>query len=154
MKRHTILTSLILIALFAVYAFAQNGKTPSVTTVRDADRPTRQPFYVLSQTNLEDVITVPEGKILVIESVSGIVATSGGSIGALVLYGFDANNATTMLHVMAPSFQNSVDKITYYTHQARYYVPAGTTVKAYWNGEQNQLNLYATTISGHYVDVP
>ena len=127
MKRNTIFTSLMLIALFAVVAFAQTGKSvapPSITSVRDVDQPAKQPFFKNTSTNFSNLVTVPAGKVLVIESVDGKVFSSPGDIAPITLYAIDYSVdpiVVKQVHVLAPTFQTANGK-TFYTHQARFYV--------------------------------
>ena len=155
MKRYTIL--LMFIALCSIAGFAQGGKTtasPSVTTVRDADQPAKQPFFKRTATNFSDLVTVPAGKVLVIESVSGKVNSFPGDTAPLTLYVIDYNANPIdikQVHVLAPTF-HSAESTTYYTHQVRYYVPAGLTVYAFWDGDG--LVGFSANISGYFVNVP
>ena len=161
MKRNTIFTSLVFIALFAVAAFAQDGKmvgiapsSPSVTSVRDVDQPAKQPFFKRSGTNFTNLVTVPAGKVLVIESVNGQVFSAPGDIAPLTLYVIDYNADPIdikQVHILAPTFQSPESK-TFYTHQTRIYVPAGQTVYAFWDGDG--LVSFSANISGYFVNVP
>ena len=153
MKPQTIFVTLALIALCSMAAFAQGGKTSSsLQLVRDVDQPAKQFFNKLTSTNFSDIVTVPAGKVLVIESVTGLVTTTG-NIGPLVLSGFSDLTGTEMLQYIAPTFYNSADKTTYYTHLGRYYVPAGQTVRVFWGGAGSPTEFDAN-ITGYFVDVP
>jgi hypothetical protein len=156
-RQYTVLTSLILVALFGVAAFAQNGKggtTTSVTSVKDVDQPARQAFYARSGANFSNLVTVPAGKVLVIESASGQVYSAPGDLAPLTLYVIDYNAdpiQVKQIHVLAPSYPLT-NGLTMYTHQTKIYVPAGQTVYTFWDGDG--LVSFSASISGHFIDVP
>ena len=151
MKLRVILATLVFIVISSIGAFAQAGKTTGPQTVRDTDRPTKQPFFVKTYTNFSELVTVPAGKVLVIESVSGYVSASGLP-GAFDLYA-SGSNGVVMSQIVAPSFHDSADTRTYYTHQGRYYIPAGNTLRVAWFGTGNSLlDTMYLAVSGYYVD--
>jgi len=151
MKLRAILATLAFIAVSSIGAFAQSGKTTGPQTVRDTDRPTKQPFFVKTYTNFSELVTVPAGKVLVIESVSGYVNATGLP-GAFDLYA-SGSDGVVMSQIVAPSFHNSADTRTYYTHQGRYYIQAGNTLHVSWFATGNSVlgNMYLA-VSGYYVD--
>lgn len=152
MKTRTILFALILIAISCVGSFAQ-AKSSSPQAVRDADRPTKQPFFVHTSTNFSELVTVPAGKVLVIESVNGIV-NSSGLPGAIQIYGSGVNGVV-MSVIVAPTFHDSLDTRTYYTHSGRYYVTAGSTVHFAWTTSgDGLLDSLSVNVSGYFVDEP
>ena len=146
-----IFIALAFIACSCIATFAQSGKTTSPQTVRDADRPTKQPFFARTSTNFSSLVTVPAGKVLVIESVSAI-ASATGLPGAIIIYA-SGNEGVSTEQIVAPSFHDSGDTRSYYTHQGRYYVPAGNTVYVSWVATGNgQLDYLHVSVSGYYVD--
>lgn len=155
MKRNTIFTALFIIIACSVGALAQGGKSASVTIVRDADQPAKQPFAKFAHTNFSDMVTVPAGKVLVVESVSGSVSSAFGEVAPITIYVLDYNNpgdSIKQVHVFAPTHQTANHK-TFYTHQTRLYVPAGHTVYMFWLGDAAPV-AYNANISGYFVDVP
>lgn len=156
MKRHTIFTSIVFIALCSVAAFSQSGKTSSVTTVRDADQPAKQPFSKIATANFSDLVTVPAGKVLVVEAVSGNVSSTLGEVAPLTLYVMDytqpGGQGIKQIHTLAPTYQTNNYK-TFYTYQTRFYVPAGQTIYLFWLGDANPVS-YIANVSGYFVDVP
>jgi hypothetical protein len=152
MKTKIALFALILIAFSCISSFAQS-KSTSPQTTRDADRPTKQPFFVHTTNNFSDLVTVPVGKVLVIESVSGIVNATGFA-GALNLYGSGVNG-TVMAEVIAPSYHDPLDTRTYYSQQGRYYVTGGNTLHFAWTATGNGiLDSLSVNVSGYFVDEP
>jgi hypothetical protein len=154
MKPQTIFAALILVTLSSVAAFAQGAKAPSgPLTIRDADQPARQPFYK-SVANTGFLETVPEGKVLVIEFVTGRVGLAPSGTGELIIW---TNNAgeVEMYNVLPPTFRKEGDgSITsYYTHPVKLYIPAGRAVMIGFTGDAAFSNMLAS-VSGHYVDVP
>lgn len=151
MKTRTILFALILIAISCISSFAQKSTSPQ--TVRDADRPTRQPFFAHTTTNFSDLVTVPVGKVLVIESVNGVVNATGFA-GAIEVYGSGVNGVATSI-IVAPTYHDNLDTRTYYTHSGRYYVPGGNTVHVSWFATgSGLLDSLSVNVSGYFVDEP
>ena len=155
MKRISILASLFIILTCSIAASAQGGKTQSITSIRDVDQPAKQPFSKFTSTNFTEMVTVPAGKVLVIESVSGRVISTFGEVASLTLYVLDNNDpgdSVKQVHVFAPSHQTTNHQ-TFFTHQTRLYVPAGQTVYMFWLGDAAPVAFNAN-ISGYYINVP
>ena len=155
MKRNSVFLSIVVITLCSVAAFAQAGKTPSVASVRDVDQPAKQPFTKLALTNFSDLVTVPAGKVLVVEAVSGNIVSTLGEVAPLTVYVMDyslpGGQGVKQVHTLAPTFQTNNHK-TFYTYQTRFYVPAGQTVYMFWLGDANPVS-YMANVSGYFVDV-
>lgn len=154
MKSYKLFGSLILIALCGVASIAQS-KTPSITKIRDVDQPARQSFAKFTQSNFSTVVTVPEGKVLVVESVSANISSALGEVAPITVYVMNANDPPgdqiKQVLTFAPSHQTNNHK-TFYTHQTRFYVPAGHSVYVFWFGEATPVS-YLANFSGHFVDL-
>jgi hypothetical protein len=102
-----------------------------------------------------DLITVPAGKVLVIENVTGMVYSTAGEIVPLGLYVLDLTNQylpVKQSHLFAPTYQTNTNK-TFYTHLTRFYIPAGQTLRVFWDGVAQPV-VFSVNVSGYYVDVP
>jgi hypothetical protein len=151
MKPTTIFATLLFIALCGVSAFAQ--KTASTQTVRDADNPARQPFYKLFSSPDVNFGTVPAGKVLVLEFVSGRVASGESGTGGVALYTWYQGALETFNMFAASRYTEDVSSNkTYITQPVKIYIPAGRSMQLRWEGDITPV-FYAMTISGHYVDV-
>jgi len=119
--------------------------------VRDLDNPARQPFYVNAyQTGT--VLTVPNGKRLVIETVTGRAAFYNTNIPAdpIHLAVFDDNDLIRLFYI-APSFTQYANgnTVTYYTHSIRLYLSPGD--RLFISLPANDSNAH---VSGYWVDLP
>jgi len=121
--------------------------------VRDLDNPARQPFSA-KVDEVGFVVFVPEGKRLVIETVTG-------RVGTLTINPVDALHFVVLAgsaevfkssFFIAPSFIRPVTgaNITYYTHSGRIYLVAGDRLRvSFFLSESRDIWL-----SGYWVDVP
>ena len=151
MKIKTIFATLLFIALCGVSAFAQ--KASSTQTVRDADNPARQPFYK-TVTNTDVLFgPVPDGKVLVLEFISGRAASVESGTGGVGLFTY-YQGAPETANIFAPSYytEHESSNKTYITQPMKLYIPSGRTMQIKWQGDVMPL-FYTMTIMGHYVDV-
>jgi hypothetical protein len=150
MKTQLIFTTLLFIALCGVSAFAQ--RSTSVQSVRDMDNPARQPFY--KTVTAPDLIfgPVPDGKVLVLEFISGRVASLEVGTGGVALYTYN-QGALETFNMFAPSYytEHVSSNKTYITQSMKLYIPAGRTMQLKWQGDVTPV-FYTMSLSGHYVD--
>lgn len=123
--------------------------------VRDLDNPARQPFQmqVTADTNL---VTVPTGKLLVIEYVSAYQINTNdttGSSGAVYL----RITQTNLLMGIPPTLIRQTSSVNTYAfnigQQVRLYVTAGQTLRLEFSFLSISNSRFATVV-GYYVDVP
>lgn len=122
--------------------------------IRDLDNPARQPFY--AQTfDSGSVVTVPDGKRLVIETVTGIATHSNANFAnePLHLVIFSDSNQILRRFNVSPSFTKyGVDNThTYYTHSLRLYVSSGERL---FIGVPSAESPTSAQVSGYWIDVP
>ena len=112
--------------------------------VRDIDNPAFQPFQNSRGSN-GIIVTVPAGKRLVVEFVSGFQILSGGSTeGAISLFVIGS-----ITHHLAVS---SVSGTTYRVNQLiKMYVSAGQSLQVAFSSASVGSSI---AVSGYYVDVP
>jgi hypothetical protein len=138
--------------------------TPSEPVpVRDADNPARQPIqrsFSLTSSFQPEPYTVPDGKRLVIEHVSGEV-TSGATCKAL--YGSVLTSVTTDGTEVAsthrfPLSATPLPNRTVFSQQVRLYADPNTNVRGGAFGHDGTNNCtvdrFSLLISGYLVDVP
>ena len=122
--------------------------------VRDVDNPARQPFQItLIGLAPSNQFTVPSGKRLVIEYVSGrIPAGLGQQLETVRL--LTAVNDATSLHFFTPIFTGGViESIFTVSQQTRIYADPETLVIVNAEGGGPVLSKMLLTISGYLVDV-
>ena len=153
MNRKTIFILLVVIAFCSMGVFAQDSKVRTVTSVRDVDHPARQPFSRLVTTTNTTFEPVPEGKVLVIEFISGRASSTDIGTGGLTLLTY-FNGEIEAANVFSPSYYSehvSTNK-TYFTHPAKIYIPAGRVMQLVWQGDVAP-SFFVATISGHFIDL-
>ena len=120
--------------------------------VRDIDNPAFQPVQV-SRDSTGVLVTVPDGKRLVIEFVSGyqFITASISPCTAIQLYSLPA--APTFVHYLAPSIivPNGGINNCLVNQSMRMYVDEGRQVYVYFNPSQGTRYI---SITGYYIDVP
>ena len=138
-----------------------NGTTASplgVTSplsVKDLDNPARQPFQMWVTAD-SDLVTVPAGKVLVIEYVSAqqVVTNDTGSGNGSV---FLRITQTGFLLAVPPAVIRQGSSLNTYVfsigQQVRMYITAGQTLRAEFNIFSASSGRYFTVV-GYYVNVP
>lgn len=131
--------------------FASPLGVASPLMVRDIDNPAFQPVQV-SRNSTGVLVTVPVGKRLVIEFVSGyqVITASISPCTEIQLYSLPA--APTFVHYLAPSIivPNGGNNNCLVNQPMRMYVDEGRQVYVYFNPSQGTRYL---AITGYYVDV-
>ena len=150
MKLKAIFTTLFFVALCGISTFAQNTKPAGPQLVRDTDNPAKQPFTKKVDSQ-GAVVQVPAGKVLVIESVTGLVRHENGYIGPLSMWVLDPDG-TYLIQWISPSYNDPLFYATYYTQQGRFYITAGQRVELGWYGSGSPTEFHAT-VSGYFVNV-
>lgn len=127
----------------------------SPLSVRDLDNPVRQPFQIWVTAD-QNLVTVPAGKVLVVEYVSAnqvITNDTTGSSGAVYL----RITQTGFLLAVPPTLVRTTSSINTYAFNigqtVRMYVTAGQTLKVEFSSLSISNNRYITVV-GYYVDVP
>jgi hypothetical protein len=127
-----------------------------IVQARDLDNPARQPFQAFMNTTSPS-FTVPEGKRLVIEYVSGSIsgsATCTVNFGllrtALVVNGTEV----AMAHFL-PAAERLSPISMVIAQLTRFYADPGTEVRLRAETDPNNCDIgFSAQISGHLVDVP
>lgn len=123
----------------------------SPLSVRDIDNPAFQPFQASANTSGAILVTVPAGKRLVIEFVSGsqVVPSSTQTDGSIQIRagGIFAHYATP-LSVRPSGNNNTVYSVS---QPMRMYVSAGQQLQVFFSGAAILVNL---NVTGYYVNVP
>jgi hypothetical protein len=162
--------SAILVAAMAVVqpltGWAQMRPSSPVTIERNEENPARQPFFtrldvppflVVSQSSLSNTFTVPSGKRLVIEYVSGTMAADVGQKAGLVVFAGPVGSPSG-LHVLVPTHRDTSGGQEHFDFSApvRLYVDQGVTVQC--EGTRDQSGGTSAggpcLISGYFVDIP
>lgn len=122
--------------------------------VVNTDNPTRQPFYVNTANNiLTNLYTVPAGKRLVIEHVSGGVR-SPSIQGAPYLFTGALDNTSGVIVLPETSRDNGDGTTTwYFSSPVRTYLAAGKVLSLFINGISS-FSAQEIRLNGHFVDVP
>jgi hypothetical protein len=115
--------------------------------VRDVENRAIEPFRASTAESGATLVTVPEGKLLVIELVTGAAFTSGtNSEDAIELF-----TPTFHSFFIAPSHKRVLglsQSIAWYTHSVRFYVLPGEQLSVNFVGIGN------VSVSGYYADAP
>ena len=137
---------------------------PEVLIVRDADHPARQPFgfhdiLVLENDDLVDQATfiVPEGKRLVIETITGSLNVPFAQLPSVSLH-TRLNGVQVDYRLPLTFFARyplPVVDVYQFLHNLRIYADPGSEVRlsASRNGAGSQMS-GLVSFSGHYVDLP
>lgn len=117
--------------------------------IRDMDNPARQPINVVASSLPSTIYTVPAGKTLVIEFVSGYLTTSTSAALPFIYLG---NGAATIRHYIPPeTYEDAGNRLWIFSKATRIYMPAGQQLSVSYFGSI----LSATVqVSGYLVDVP
>ena len=126
--------------------------------IRDLDNPARQPFRILTTVNNAILVTVPKGKRLVVEFVSGFFQiNSFANVSGLAAMLIKVNQSGTLVfqHEMPPQFTYQVNGGTVYimSQQLRMYVDAGEELQVSFPSGSGLL-AQRVSVTGYYVDVP
>lgn len=124
-----------------------------LTSVRDVDNPARQPFqFSLIAVAPNNEFTVPSGKRLVIEYVSGHLSVSLGQQLESVYLLTKVNNSS-VFHYFAPMPTGGVTQSIFtVSQQTRIYADPGSKVRFFTQGA-DVTEFGDLTISGYFVDV-
>jgi len=126
--------------------------TAGLTSVRDVDNPARQPFqFSLLAVAPNNQFTVPSGKRLVIEYVSGRLSVSlGQQLESVFL--FTKVNNVSVDHYFTPILTGGVTQSIFtVSQQTRIYADPGTVIKLFTLGAVTEFG--DLTISGYFVDL-
>lgn len=161
-----------MIATLGACLLSSAGETRAQTTIRDIDRPTRQPFQitlanelVAEPTRIVEVVNVPLGKRLVIEhaSVQVVVAPTPDRRSLVNIFLRTQVGGEVADHVLSLDKKRDLPASTADIFQAsqplRVYADPGTTVSAlvsFNSGSRSdnvdQANINRLTLSGYFVD--
>jgi hypothetical protein len=126
--------------------------------VRDLDNPARQPVYFSQSLGLDGPFTVPAGKLLVIEFVSGAIIVVDNverrARGSFAITFSDSSGGQFKLHFLVGDITTVFPgSFTYGISQmVKLYAGPGTVVRLFGTGSTY---IYASlTMSGYFVDVP
>ena len=152
MTLRNILLALALITFGSLAVVAQSGKQTGPQMIRDVDHPAKQRFTKTVGASGATIDTVPEGKVLVLELLTGRAAYLGSGTGAISLMSLYQGNLDSY-HIFAPSYysENSSTNKTYFTHGMKLYIPAGRTIQLHFEGDVTP-SFFIATVAGHYVD--
>lgn len=135
----------------AISRSAALDKSRNISTT-SSDSKDIQPFRAGAGADGTIIVTVPEGKLLVIELVSGSVSTPGANSEVAVrLVTSPAGADLTGLYDIAPSHVRPTGTHTYavYTQPVRIYVLAGERLVMFFPADGAALGI---TVSGYFVD--
>jgi hypothetical protein len=138
---------------------AVSNLASEVLTTRSADRPTKQPFaasFFVGDTESATMVTVPVGKMLVIEMVTA-QAWGDASTSFFAPYIGASSGGISANHFIATTTQvlNAPTPLRYYiaTSPVRIYCDPGSTFTA--RSTHGNLQTGGTiTLSGHLADIP
>ena len=128
----------------------------SPLTIRDSDNPAKQPFQFTASTSSIGVIavTVPAGKRLIIEFVSGSQSVSNGSgLGIFTVAATQSSGNEVFRHYVLPAATIPRGTFTdYYASQpVRMYLDAGQQLRVFFNADSFSSRV---NVTGHYVNIP
>ena len=124
--------------------------------IRDSDNPARQPFQFSGSSTSSGVIvvTVPAGKRLVIEYISGSQSVTNGSgrgfFSALIT---TQTGNTVSKHIVPPTSFDSRGTFTDYhvSQPLRMYLDTGQQLRILFNADSFSSSV---NLTGHYIDTP
>jgi len=130
----------------------------SPLTIRDRDNPALQPIQMSGVTfaGTNPILTVPAGKRLVIEFISGSLSIASGQrfLSAYLRTAVDSG-ANLRNHYFTPVLAGTSGGVDYFTisQSVRIYANPGTIVYL-GSSSTNNNGTFNGTISGYYVDLP
>ena len=112
-----------------------------------------QPFRAGAGQDGATIVTVPEGKLLVVEFVSGSVSTPGANsdVAVRLVTAISGPGGFTGIYDIAPSHTRPTGTHTYavYTQPVRIYVLPGERLVMFFDADGAALGI---TVSGYFVD--
>jgi hypothetical protein len=125
--------------------------------IRDLDNPARQPFQSRTVTTTSSgviVVTVPVGKCLIVEFISGEQSVrSGSGRGFFIATVTQTSGNEVFRHIVPPTSSDSnVNFNLYHASQPlRMYVNAGQQLRVLFNSD---IFSASVSVTGYYVDIP
>ena len=131
----------------------------SPLTVRNQDNPAFQPVEAsgtqIGGASSTTILTVPAGKRLVIETVSGNMNILNGQKFLALSIGTTGGSASQLSHYFTPIFTGTQGSFDFYSfnHSVRIYADPQTNVVLSRNTTSSNVSV-SVTISGYYVNLP